>query len=300
MITKQHRGGKSVRQLLEYCLRKDQDPEIVGGTMVGQDARGLSQEFSASRAAAAHLSHPVMHWSISYQQADIEAGLTPERRGEIACELLRRHLEDDWTKLNAQRLKRGLEPYEKPDVDQWDFVVVSHRSSDVKANPHDHLVAIRANREGYVYHAKHSHRAAPGIDRAVEAEFGLAPLPEREQQPSRARIRPTDRVGYIAHQRDQITPKDRAARDARVIFDKLPQEKRSLEGFSEALAERDLCLYREQTDRGRTRYYIGLTDGERWRTDRLGFKGETAIDRLGEQVQTPDLNRQAQRKHRER
>jgi hypothetical protein len=50
MITKHHRGGKSVRRLLDYCLRQDQDPEIVGGTMSGQNARELSSEFSASRA----------------------------------------------------------------------------------------------------------------------------------------------------------------------------------------------------------------------------------------------------------
>lgn len=280
MITKHHRGGKSVRRLLDYCLRKDQAPEIVGGTMSGQDARELSREFAASRAASAHLSHPVMHWSISYQQADVDAGLTSERRGAIAREVMRRHLEDDWGKLNDQRSKRGLEPLPKPDVDQWDYVVISHRTADTKQNPHDHLVAIRANRDGYVYHAKFSHRVAPGIDRAIEKEFGLTPLPERSQQQSRDRIRPTDRAGYVAHQRDQVTAKDRVARDARVILDGLPANKRSVEGFATSLAEHGLCLYREQTDRGRIRYYIGQVEGERWRADRLGIKGDDALDRL--------------------
>jgi len=287
MITKQHRGGKSVRQLLEYCLRKDQEPEIVGGTMAGQDARGLAREFAASRAAAAHLTHPVMHWSISYQQADIDAGLTAERRGEVAREVFRRHLDDDWAKQNAQRTKRGLDLFPKPEADHWDFVVIRHKSADTKANPHDHLVAIRANRDGYVYHAKHSHRAAPGIDRAIEREFGLAPLPDQSQQQSRHRIRPTDRAGYIAHQREQVTTKDRVARDARVIMDGLDPDKRSLEQFAGALAQRQLCLYRKQTDRGRTRYYIGPIDGERWRADRLGFKGETAIEQLEQPPMPP-------------
>lgn len=287
MITKHHRGGKSVRKLLEYCLRKDQDPEIVGGTMAGQDARSLAREFAASRAAAAHLAHPVMHWSISYQQADIEAGLTPERRGDIARDLLRRHLDDDWNKVNAQRIKRGLEPTPKPDVDRWDFVVVSHRAADSKMNPHDHLVAIRANPDGHVYHARHSHRAAPGIDRAVEQDFGLVPLPERSQSRSRQSIRPTDHSGYIAQQRNEVTGKDVVAHEARLIWDRLKPDQRSLDVFASALAECDLSLFRERTERGRVRFYIGTQAGERWRSDRLGFRGETALDHLESPPEPP-------------
>jgi hypothetical protein len=221
-----------------------------------------------------------MHWSISYQQADIDAGLTAERRGVIAREVLRRHLEDDWGKLNAQRQQRGLELLAKPDVDQWDFVVISHRTADAKQNPHDHLVAIRVNRDGYVYHAKYSHRAAPGIDRAIETEFGLAPLPERNRQQSRDRIRPTDRSGYVAHQGNQVTIKDTVARDARVILDALSTDQRSIEGYAAALDARGLCLFQEKSDRGRNRYYIGQVNGSRWRSDRLGFKGADALDRL--------------------
>ena len=295
MITKQHRGGKSVRKLLDYCLKKDQDPEIIGGTMTGQNARELSKEFAENRAASAHLSHPVLHWSISYQQADIEAGLTHEKRGAIAHDIFRRHLEDDWSKVNAQRLQRGHEPLPKPDADQWDVVVISHRTADAKQNPHDHLVAIRANRDGYVYHAKFSRMAAVEIDRAVERDYSLTPLPTRERQSSRTQTRPTDRPGYIAHQRDQVTVKDTVARDARVVLDALQQDKRTVSGFAQALSERGLCLYQEQSDRGRQRYYLGLVDGERWRADRLGFKGTDAVERLDDSSRQPQRRTPSQR-----
>ncbi len=77
-----------------------------------------------------------------------------------------------------------------------------------------------------------------------------------------------------------MTVKDTVARDARVILDGLPPTQLSVEGYASALAESGLCLYREHSNCGRPRYYIGKSNGERWRADRLGFKGHDDLGRL--------------------
>jgi hypothetical protein len=280
VITKIHRGGKSVRKLLDYCLKKDQQPEIIGGTMSGHNARELSREFAHSRSASAHLTHPVMHWSISYQQADIAAGLTAEKRGAIAQEVFKRHLEDDWEKVNAQRERRGLPSLEKPDVAQWDFVVIRHGAAEHKQNPHDHIVAIRANRDGQIYHGKFNRMAAVRIDRECEQQFQLEKIPARDRQTAPHKVQPRDRAGYIAQQRNLTTDKDRIAHEAQRILASLAEEQRSLDAYAAQLERQGLQLSRDITEQGRERYYIGLMGGKRWRADRLGLKGSSSLDHL--------------------
>lgn len=139
------RGG-GFRGVLTYALRKDKQPEIVGGNLDGQNPRDLAQEFGVSRGLRPECGRPVWHTSLSLPAVE---HLTPEQWDEAARKLL---------------AKVGMDP------DKHQFVVIRHQDAD---HEHVHLIASRIGLDGSLWHGQKEALAVQQATQEIEREMGL-------------------------------------------------------------------------------------------------------------------------------
>ncbi|TWW10033.1 hypothetical protein E3A20_08390 [Planctomyces bekefii] len=152
MIGKQTKG-RGFRGAMKYLLGKD-GSEIIGGNMLGQNARELAAEFSESRRLKPTLGRAVYHASLSLPLGE---ALTDQRWGEVAEKYM-----DGMGFKGAQ------------------YVVVKHNDT---AHSHIHILASRIKLDGKVVSESHDYRRSETLIRGLEREFSLSPtLPSREAQ----------------------------------------------------------------------------------------------------------------------
>lgn len=152
LIAKQSKG-RSFRGLLNYLLSKE-GAEIVGGNMIGDNARELAAEFSASRKLRPSLNRVVYHSSLS---------LPP---GESLSD-------QKWRDISQQYVsKMGFKSSQ--------YVAVKHTDTE---HPHIHIVASRISMDGRVVSDSHDFKRSESIVRGIERDYGLTPVaPSREAQ----------------------------------------------------------------------------------------------------------------------
>jgi hypothetical protein len=155
MIGKQTKG-RGFRGALNYVLGKD-GAEIIGGNMLGQDARELAAEFSGSRQLKPNLSRVVYHASLSLPPGE---SLSDSRWGEVSD----RYMEGMGFK-GAQ------------------YVAVKHTDTD---HAHIHIIASRVRLDGSVVSESHDYRRSETLVRGIEKEFGLFQAPPSRDAASRA------------------------------------------------------------------------------------------------------------------
>ena len=155
MIGKQTKG-RGFRGTLNYVLGKE-GAEIIGGNMLGQDARELASEFAVSRELKPNLSRVVYHASLS---------LPP---GE--------NLSDDrWSEV-ADRYMEGM------GFTGTQYVAVKHTDTN---HSHIHIVASRIRMDGSVVSESHDYRRSETHIRGLETEFGLTPTAPSRDAAARA------------------------------------------------------------------------------------------------------------------
>jgi hypothetical protein len=152
LIAKQSKG-RSFRGLLNYLLSKE-GAEIVGGNMIGENAKELAAEFSASRKLRPSLSRAVYHSSLS---------LPP---GESLSD-------QKWRDISQQYVsKMGFKSSQ--------YVAVRHTDSE---HSHIHIVASRISMDGRVVSDSHDFKRSESIVRGIERDYGLTLVaPSREAQ----------------------------------------------------------------------------------------------------------------------
>jgi hypothetical protein len=155
MIGKQTKG-RGFRGALNYVLGKE-GAEIVGGNMLGQNAKELASEFALSRALKPNLSRVVYHASLSLPPGE---NLTDGHWSEVAD----RYMEGMGFK-GAQ------------------FVAVKHTDTN---HSHIHIIASRVRMDGSVVSESHDYRRSETQIRGLEKEFGLSPTAPSRDAASRA------------------------------------------------------------------------------------------------------------------
>jgi hypothetical protein len=148
--------GRGFRGTLNYVLGKE-GAEIIGGNMLGQDARELSSEFAASRELKPNLSRVVYHASLSLPPGE---NLSDDRWGEV-----------------ADRYMEGM------GFDGAQYVAVKHTDTN---HSHIHIVASRIKMDGSVVSESHDYRRSETHIRGLETEFGLTPTAPSREAASRA------------------------------------------------------------------------------------------------------------------
>lgn len=155
MIGKQTKG-RSFRGVLKYLLSKE-GAEIVGGNMIGRDARELSSEFAISRDLRPKLSRVVYHASLSLPH------------GEALKDAQWRDVAETYTQ------KMGFQNSQ--------YVAVKHSDTN---HQHIHIVASRVGLDGKVVSESHDYRRSEKIIRGIEREYELSPVLPSHESRSRA------------------------------------------------------------------------------------------------------------------
>jgi len=152
LIAKQSKG-RSFRGLLNYLLSKE-GAEIVGGNMIGDNAKELAAEFSASRKLRPSLSRVVYHSSLSLPHGE---SLSDEK----------------WRDISQQYVsKMGFKGSQ--------YVAVKHTDTE---HSHVHIVASRISMDGRVVSDSHDFKRSESIVRGIERDYGLTRVaPSREAQ----------------------------------------------------------------------------------------------------------------------
>jgi len=145
MIAKISRGG-GFRGSLDYILRPEAEPEIIGGNLAGETAREMSQEFSQSRRLREDIKKPVYHVSLT-----LPAGETLK--------------DDEWNKLAIKYLSRmGLDP------EEHQYTLVRHKDTD---HDHIHIIASRISLGGELWNPDYDLKKSRDVCRQLEKEHGL-------------------------------------------------------------------------------------------------------------------------------
>jgi len=155
MIGKQSKG-RGFRGALNYVLGKE-GAEIVGGNMLGQNAKELASEFALSRELKPNLSRVVYHASLSLPPGE---NLTDGHWSEV-----------------AERYMEGM------GFKGAQFVAVKHTDT---YHSHIHIIASRVRMDGSVVSESHDYRRSETQIRGLEQEFGLTPTAPSRDAASRA------------------------------------------------------------------------------------------------------------------
>ncbi len=142
MIGKQTKG-RSFRGLLNYLEGKEQ-AELIGGNMVGKNARELSAEFRFSRQLNRKVERVVYHASLS---------LPKHERLEYKT----------WNAIAKDYLNQMGFDYNQ-------YAVYRHYDQD---HDHIHIVASRIKLDGTCVHDSWDYRRSEGVVRRIEQEYGL-------------------------------------------------------------------------------------------------------------------------------
>lgn len=147
--------GSGFRGVLEYALGHD-DARIVGGTMVGRDARQLAAEFGFVRERRQDVERPVWHTSLAAAPGE--------------------HLTDEqWQAVAEGFMKKMGFPEPTP------FVVVRHASGEEQktavgkgpTTEHVHIIASRISIDGELWHGEWEAKKAINATQELEREHGL-------------------------------------------------------------------------------------------------------------------------------
>lgn len=152
LIAKQTKG-RSFSGLLNYLLSKE-GAMIVGGNMIGQSAKELTKEFSASRKLKPSLNRVVYHASLSLPPGE---SLSDKKWQEIS---------------NRYTKEMGFKNSQ--------FVAVKHTDTQ---HSHIHIVASRISMDGRVVSDSHDYKRSESIVRSIEKDYRLSRVcPSRESQ----------------------------------------------------------------------------------------------------------------------
>lgn len=142
--------GRGFRGCLSYLLEKEQ-AELIGGNMLGENARELAAEFKLSRQLNPDIKQPVFHASLSLpKHEDYAEHVTDERWNSIAADYLQQ--------MGFTRNQ---------------YIVVRHFDRD---HDHIHIVAARVKLDGTVVDDSWDYRKSQDIIRSLEKEYNLTPV----------------------------------------------------------------------------------------------------------------------------
>jgi hypothetical protein len=137
--------GTGFRGTLDYLLGKD-EAAIIGGNMLGENPKELSNEFSVSRALRPKLTRAVYHASLSLPHDE---------------------------HLPTSKWKEAADKYvQKMGFEGSQYVVVKH--NDTK-HEHVHIVASRVRLDGSVVSDSQDYKRSEKVVRGLEKHFGLTP-----------------------------------------------------------------------------------------------------------------------------
>ncbi|MGA7954895.1 MAG: relaxase/mobilization nuclease domain-containing protein [Gloeobacterales cyanobacterium] len=147
MTGKQSRGI-SFSGVLNYAFQKHKQPEIVGGTMLGNSLKELAEEFDKSQHLCSHsrVQKPVYHLAISFRQGE---EISNNQMSEMAEQFLKRM---GW------------------DLDKTQAVFVRHY--DTK-HSHIHVIANQVMLDGRTVNLQNNWERGKAICRELEAEYSL-------------------------------------------------------------------------------------------------------------------------------
>ena len=178
--------GSGFRGVLDYDLKPAKQPELLGGTMRAETARGLATEFGDWRALNENVTKPVFHASLS---AAPEDQITPERWLEIAG-------------VFVERMGYGNSPW----------VAIRHND---RPFDHIHVVASRIDNQGRYVPNHLEQKRSQEVSREIEREFDLRQLrsPSRRATPTRDDVAVFERTGSVTVKARLQEHVDLAARD---------------------------------------------------------------------------------------
>ena len=149
MKAKVARGG-GFRGLLDYVLNEDKTPDLVAGTLAGDNPRDLAREFGAVRRLRPDISRPVWHCSLALPSGE---RLDADKWDAVAVDFMG---------------KMGF----PADTTPW--VAVRHNDTD---HEHAHVVASRIGTNGSVWLGQWEARKAIEATQALERSHGLTITP---------------------------------------------------------------------------------------------------------------------------
>lgn len=142
--------GRGFRGCLSYLLDKEQ-AELIGGNMLGENARELAAEFKLSRQLNPDIKQPVFHASLSLPKHEDYA----------------EHVDDErWNSIAADYI-------EQMGFTRNQYIVVRHFDRD---HDHIHIVAARVRLDGTVVDDSWDYRKSQEIIRSLEREYNLTPV----------------------------------------------------------------------------------------------------------------------------
>ncbi|NHC35959.1 relaxase/mobilization nuclease domain-containing protein [Scytonema millei] len=142
--------GRGFRGCLSYLLEKEQ-AELIGGNMLGENARELAAEFKLSRQLNPDIKQPVFHASLSLPKHEDYAEHVDEER---------------WNSIAADYLQQM-------GFTRNQYIVVRHFDRD---HDHIHIVAARVKLDGTVVDDSWDYRKSQDIIRSLEREYNLTPV----------------------------------------------------------------------------------------------------------------------------
>ncbi|MEO0373973.1 MAG: relaxase/mobilization nuclease domain-containing protein [Cyanobacteria bacterium P01_A01_bin.17] len=138
--------------LEEGQAEKDKDAHIIGGNMMGSDARELSKEAGEIRRIKPEIKQPVWHVSLSFPPGEM---LTDAQMQQASDRFL---------------AEMGLP------LDRHQHLYVRHHDTE---HAHVHLVVNRISDEGKVFDLHNDYYRIQSATRKLEQELGLQVTPER-------------------------------------------------------------------------------------------------------------------------
>jgi hypothetical protein len=177
--------GSGFRGVLDYDLKPSKEPELLGGNMRAETARGLAAEFGDWRALNENVGKPVFHASLS---AAPEDKISAARWLEIAG-------------VFVERMGYGNSPW----------VAIRHHD---RPSDHIHVVACRIDNQGRYVPNHLEKKRSQEVCREIETDFGLRQLrsPERAT-PTRDQVAAFERTGSVTVKARLQEHIDVAARD---------------------------------------------------------------------------------------
>jgi len=142
--------GRGFRGVLDYLLDKEQG-ELIGGNMLGEDARELAAEFKLSRSLNPDIKQPVFHASLSLPKREDHA----------------EHIDSErWNQLAADYLQRM-------GFTRNQYVVVRHFDRE---HDHIHIVASRIRLDQSLVDDSWERIKSQQVIRQLEQEYNLTPV----------------------------------------------------------------------------------------------------------------------------
>jgi len=178
--------GSGFRGALDYDLKPSKQPELLGGSMRGENPRALAREFGDWRALNEDVTKPVFHCSLS---AAPEDEITAQRWLDIASEFVKR---------------MGYES------SPW--VAIRHHDTAID---HVHIVASRIDNDGRYVPNHQEKKRSQAVCRELERDYDLRQLrsPSRRAAPTRDDVAVFERTGSVTVKARLQEHVDLAARD---------------------------------------------------------------------------------------